>query len=240
MTRLEPRRQGRGLFFAQCNRSGGRWRQRAAAALIGIQQRRERKRFGGCGPVLPECFPGLSTGKQGCEAARLSARSPCRPPENKTALPKCLTRNFSVSPLQEIRMTWAQVASMKNCINIAQFGRENSFATHSRVDRPTYAHREVFSYSFPTTRRSILLINSALRASASFMSLVVCFMVLVFDPRTTVPPMTAAIAPIRAVALNRIAPIIIAKIKIPPEAAANFETTMIFRHLSTTTACSSM
>jgi hypothetical protein len=54
----------------------------------------------------------------------------------------------------------------------------------SRVDRPTYAHREVFSYPFPTTRRSILLINSALRASASFMSLVVCFMVLVFDPRT--------------------------------------------------------
>ena len=45
----------------------------------------------------------------------------------------------------------------------------------------------------PTSRRSILLINSALRASAAFMSVVVCFKVLVFDPKTTVPPTTAAI-----------------------------------------------
>jgi hypothetical protein len=38
----------------------------------------------------------------------------------------------------------------------------------------------------PTTRRSILLINSALRASAAFISVVVCFKVLAFDPKITV------------------------------------------------------
>jgi hypothetical protein len=34
----------------------------------------------------------------------------------------------------------------------------------------------------PTTRRSNLLINSALRASAAFMAVVLCFKVLLFDP----------------------------------------------------------
>src|SRR5262249_18938469 len=47
----------------------------------------------------------------------------------------------------------------------------------------------------PTTLRSILLINSVLWASAAFMSVRVCFKVLVFEPKTTVPPITAAIAP---------------------------------------------
>jgi hypothetical protein len=86
--------------------------------------------------------------------------------------------------------------------------------------------------SSPTSRRSILLINSALRASAAFMSVVVWFKVLVFDPKTTVPPTTAAIAPIMTVALNPIAPTIVAKIRIPPAPAANFERRMIFRQLS--------
>ena len=49
-----------------------------------------------------------------------------------------------------------------------------------------------------------------------------------FDPKTTVPPTTAAIAHIMTVALNPIAPIIIAKIRIPPAPAANFETRIIF------------
>ena len=64
---------------------------------------------------------------------------------------------------------------------------------------------------------------SALRASAAFISVVVCFKVLAFDPKITVPPITAAIAPIMRVALNPIAPMIIAKIRIPPAPAANFE-----------------
>ena len=34
----------------------------------------------------------------------------------------------------------------------------------------------------PTTRRSNLLINSALCASAAFMAVVLCFKVLLFDP----------------------------------------------------------
>ena len=55
------------------------------------------------------------------------------------------------------------------------------------------------------------------------MSVIVCFNVLVFEPKTTVPPMTAAIAPIRTVGSNTTAPIIVAKIKIPPAAMATFE-----------------
>jgi hypothetical protein len=42
------------------------------------------------------------------------------------------------------------------------------------------------------------------------MAVVVCFKVLVFDPKTTIPPITAAIAPIRTVRSNPTAPIIIA------------------------------
>jgi hypothetical protein len=91
-----------------------------------------------------------------------------------------------------------------------------------------------------TTLRSILLINSVLCASAAFMSALVCFKVLVFEPKTTVPPITAAIAPIRIVGSNPSAPTTIAKIKIPPAAMAAFEIRMIFRHLSITSVSSSM
>src|SRR5262249_23866625 len=45
---------------------------------------------------------------------------------------------------------------------------------------------------------------------------------LVFEPKTTVPPITAAIAPIRIVGSNPSAPTTIAKIKIPPAAMATF------------------
>ena len=38
----------------------------------------------------------------------------------------------------------------------------------------------------PTTLSSILLINSVRCASAAFMSIIVCFKVLVFEPKTTV------------------------------------------------------
>ena len=62
------------------------------------------------------------------------------------------------------------------------------------------------------------------------MSVIVCFKVLVFEPKTTVPPITAAIAPIRTVGSNPTAPMIVAKIKIPPAARATFEIRMIFRH----------
>jgi hypothetical protein len=42
----------------------------------------------------------------------------------------------------------------------------------------------------------------------------------VFDPQTTVPPITAASAPIMTVGSNPTAPMIIAKIKVPPAAMA--------------------
>ena len=54
---------------------------------------------------------------------------------------------------------------------------------------------------FTIVRRSIMSINSALRLSATFIALVVCF-----DVKTTTPPMTAAIAPIIAAASNQTAP----------------------------------
>src|SRR6266516_7692934 len=101
-------------------------------------------------------------------------------------------------------------------------------------------HRPTPTSPPPTTRRSILLINSALCASAAFMAVVVCFKVLVFDPQTTVPPITAASAPIMTVGSNSTAPMIIAKLKAPPAAIAAFEIRMILRHLSMTSASSSM
>jgi hypothetical protein len=73
-------------------------------------------------------------------------------------------------------------------------------------------------FSFPTTRRSNLLINSVLCASAACMAVVVCFKVLMFDPKTTAPPITAAIVPIITVGSNPTAPMIAAKIKVPPAA----------------------
>src|SRR5262245_57494846 len=48
----------------------------------------------------------------------------------------------------------------------------------------------------PTTRKSSLLINSARCVSAAFTAAAVCFRVLAFDPKMTVPPITAAIDPI--------------------------------------------
>ena len=71
-------------------------------------------------------------------------------------------------------------------------------------------------------------------------SVVVCFKVLVFDPKTTVPPITAAIAPIMTVGSKPTAPMIIAKIKVPPAAIAAFEIRMIFRQLCMTAVSSSM
>ena len=73
-----------------------------------------------------------------------------------------------------------------------------------------------------------------------FMAVVVCFKVLVFDPKTTVPPITAAIAPIMTVGSNPTPPMIVATIKVPPAAMAAFEIRMIFRQLSITSASSSM
>ena len=124
---------------------------------------------------------------------------------------------------------------------VASRGTPDRGTHRASVPKSGGTHVSQFSiFPSPTTRRSILLINSALRASAAFMSDVVCFKVLVFDPKATVPPTTAAIAPIMTVALNPTAPIIIAKIRTPPALAANFETRMIFRQLSTTSASSSM
>jgi hypothetical protein len=99
---------------------------------------------------------------------------------------------------------------------------------------------QLSNFPSPTTRRSILLMQSVLCASAAFMSVIVCFKVLVFDPKTTVPPITAAIAPIMAVGSNPTAPMIIAKIKVPQAATAALEIRVIFRHLSIMSVSSSM
>jgi hypothetical protein len=72
------------------------------------------------------------------------------------------------------------------------------------------------------------------------MLVTVCFKVLMFDPKTTVPPIAAAIAPIMIVGSNPIAPMIVARIKVPPTTTAAFEMRMIFRHLSITSASRSM
>jgi hypothetical protein len=70
------------------------------------------------------------------------------------------------------------------------FGLHHRYA-HSPA-QPVLYHCSHPTSPSPTTRRSILLINSALCASAAFMAVVACFKVLVFDPQTTVPPITTA------------------------------------------------
>ena len=63
------------------------------------------------------------------------------------------------------------------------------------------------------------------------MSAAACFDVLVFDPKTPVPPITAEIAPIIATESNLIAPNVKANSHIPPAAMATFETRITFRQL---------
>jgi Putative transposase len=92
----------------------------------------------------------------------------------------------------------------------------------------------------PTNRRSILPISSALSASAALMAAAACFDVLVFDPKTTVPPITAEIAAIVAIESNVMAPNVKANSHIPPAAMATFETIIIFRQLSMTSVSSSI
>src|SRR5262245_39932998 len=69
---------------------------------------------------------------------------------------------------------------------------------------------------FGEVRTQGFSINSALRALAPSIALVVCCNVLVFDPKTTVPPITAPIAPIITVGSNLITPTMPAKSKTPP------------------------
>jgi hypothetical protein len=59
-----------------------------------------------------------------------------------------------------------------------------------------------------TTVSFILAISSALSASPAFRAAAVCLALLVFDPKTTVPPITTAIALIIATGSNRIIPIV--------------------------------
>ena len=92
----------------------------------------------------------------------------------------------------------------------------------------------------PTVRRSIMSINSALRVSAAFIAAVVCFDVLEFEPKTTTPPIMAAIAPIVVAGSNLIAPSKLANIQIPPAAMATLENSMVFRHPSKVLASSSI
>jgi hypothetical protein len=114
-----------------------------------------------------------------------------------------------------------------------------AFEYHDLMLGFPYHHPHPTSPS-PAIRGSNLLINSALCVSAAFMAVIVCFKVLVFDPQTTVPPITAASAPIMTVASNPTAPMLTAKIKAPPAAMAAFETRMNFLQLSITSASSSM
>ena len=61
-----------------------------------------------------------------------------------------------------------------------------------------------------------------------------------FDPKTTTPPMTAAIAPITATALSQIAPSRYVDKKTIPAAMATFESKIAFRHPSKVMAWSSI
>jgi hypothetical protein len=72
------------------------------------------------------------------------------------------------------------------------------------------------------------------------MSTAACFDVLVFDPKTTVPPITAEIAAIIAIGSNLIAPNVKANSHIPPAAMAIFDARIAFRHLSMASVSSSI
>jgi hypothetical protein len=67
-----------------------------------------------------------------------------------------------------------------------------------------------------------------------------CFDVLMFDPKTTVPPITAEIAPIITIGSNLIAPNVKANSHIPPAAMATFEIRITFLQLSMTSVSSSI
>jgi hypothetical protein len=62
----------------------------------------------------------------------------------------------------------------------------------------------------------------------------------VFDPKTTIPPITTAIAPIKVVGSNQTAPSVIANSHIPPMAMVIFESNMSFEHLSMSSVSSSI
>jgi hypothetical protein len=57
-----------------------------------------------------------------------------------------------------------------------------------------------------TVRGSILSINRVLNVSASFIAAIVCFDVVEFDPKTTMPPIMAAMAPTMAAGTKPTAP----------------------------------
>jgi hypothetical protein len=91
----------------------------------------------------------------------------------------------------------------------------------------------------PTTRGSILLIRSERSVSAALIAAIVCCKVLTFDPSDTTPPSTTAIDPSAATGLDPNKPSIAKSSNAIPPAIAAFETNIIFRHRSETSASSS-
>ena len=81
-------------------------------------------------------------------------------------------------------------------------------------------------------------LENRLRAASA--AAAVCLAVLVFDPKTTVPPIITAIAPIIVTGSNLINPIARANSHIPPMATAIFEIRIILRHLSMSSVSSSI
>src|SRR5262249_41275569 len=82
---------------------------------------------------------------------------------------------------------------------------------------------------FPTVRRLIISINSALLLATAFFQVIVCLDVVRFDPKTTKPQTTVAIAPTIAAASAQMALIKQADNQIAPAAMAIFESNMAFR-----------
>ena len=106
------------------------------------------------------------------------------------------------------------------------------------------AYIEELTAVMQSCRKIILISKAAIAAGGTLIVAIIIgavrFDLLVFEPKTTVPPITAAIAPIMTVGSKPTAPMIIAKIKVPPAAIAAFEIRMIFRQLCMTAVSSSM
>jgi len=69
---------------------------------------------------------------------------------------------------------------------------------------------------------------------------IICSIVLLLDPNTTMPPTTAAIPQIKTAGFNLIGASAMANIRSPPTKIQTFENRMVFRHLSADAASSSI
>jgi len=91
----------------------------------------------------------------------------------------------------------------------------------------------------PTRRRSIPSISCERSPSAAAMAAIVCCNVLTFDPSDTMPPSTAAIAPMATIGVDPSKPSSMTSSKPAPAEIATFDARMIFRQRSAMSPSSS-